>query len=238
MKGMEFNKIFAAILVAGIVASLSGFISEKLYHEEPLEEMAYPIEAADAATAGAPKKKDMPQPILAMLAGADIAKGEKITKVCHACHSFNKGGPNATGPNLWNVTTRGHADQADFDYSAAMSEHKGQPWSYEALNHFLWKPKKVIPGTKMNFIGLKKATDRADVIAYLRTLDDNPLPLPTDKEIKAEEAALSPEAPAKEVATDAVEKAEDAAVESANDAAHVTKDDTEAEKIQSNEFSH
>ena len=193
MGGMEFNKIFAALLVAGIVASLSGFMAKELTasggHGE--HEFAYPIEGASGAGGAGPKKVDMPKPILDMIAGADPARGQKLTRACAACHTFEKGGPDGTGPNMWNVMNRGIGTHGGFSYSDTLANHGGE-WTYAMLNKFLWKPKKVMEGTKMNFIGLKKPEDRADVVAYLRTLEDNPPPLPTDAEIAAERAELAP----------------------------------------------
>jgi cytochrome c len=128
---------------------------------------------------------------MAMIGGADIAKGEKLVRACAACHTFDKGGADGTGPHLWNVMTRGVAQAGGFAYSAGMKAHGGK-WTYAELNHFLWKPKAVVADTKMNFIGLKKPEDRAAVVAYLRTLNDSPPGLPGAGEIAAEEAALAP----------------------------------------------
>jgi cytochrome c len=130
--------------------------------------------AGGTQTAAAPPE----EPIAALLAKADPAKGQKDTTVCQACHSFDKGGPNKIGPNLWNVVGGPHAHKEDYSYSAAMKALHDKPWTYDALNEFLSGPQAHIPGTKMTFAGLKKADQRADVIAYLRTLSDNPQPLP------------------------------------------------------------
>ncbi|MAS87285.1 MAG: cytochrome c family protein [Micavibrio sp.] len=178
MNEMEFNKIFAAILVAGIIAMLAGFIAEQFTHGEHLEEDAYVIEVADAPAGGhgedAPKG---PEPINAMLASANIDKGAALSKACAACHDFTKGGPNRVGPGLWNVVNRDIGSHEGFAYSAELSEAEGN-WTYDNLNAFLYKPKEAHPGTKMNFIGLKKTQDRADLIAWLRTLSDSPAALP------------------------------------------------------------
>lgn len=166
---LENNKIFAAILVAGITAMLAGFIAEQLVHSETPEEEAYPIEAIEVSAGGEVVEETGPEPIADLLATADIARGESLSKACAACHSFNQGGPNKIGPNLWNVVNGPKAHLDSFAYSSAMEE-KGGVWDYEALNAFLWKPKKFIPGTKMNYIGLKKPEDRAAVIKWLETL--------------------------------------------------------------------
>lgn len=196
MNNLEFNKIFAAILVAGITASFSGFLSQKLVHGRELKENAYKIEGvADASGAGAAIEAK-PEPILAMLAGADVAKGEQIGKVCATCHNFTKGGPNAIGPNLYGVVGRARGTHEGFAYSDAMKA-KGGNWALADLNKFLWKPKWFVEGTKMSFVGLKKPEDRAAVIAWLRTLSDSPVGEPSASDIATEEAELKPAEPAK-----------------------------------------
>ena len=104
-----FNKIFAAILVAGIIASLTGFISHKLVHPHALPENAYKIEGVADNAGGGPVVVAKAEPVLALLANADIAKGEQSAKVCATCHSFVKGGANAIGPGLWDVVKIGRA---------------------------------------------------------------------------------------------------------------------------------
>lgn len=168
---MEFNKLFAALLVAGIVAMLSGFISHKMYTPEALKENAFPVEIAEAATAGGEVAAPAgPEPVGDLIATADIAHGEKLSKVCAACHTFDNGGPNRVGPNLWHVVGGKHAHAAGFAYSDAMKAKAGEVWTVEALNEFLWNPKKAIPGTKMVYAGMKKPEDRAAMIKYLESL--------------------------------------------------------------------
>ena len=188
---LESNKIFAAILVAGITAMMSGFIAKKLVHPHDLEKDAVYLDGAAVVGAG-PAKIAMPEPIMHLIATADIAKGQKLSKACAACHSFDKGGVAKVGPNLWNVVNEPKGGKAGFGYSTALVE-AGGAWDYDSLNHFMWKPKKYIAGTKMNFIGLKKPADRAAVIAWLRTLADSQAGLPTNTEIATEKAKLEPE---------------------------------------------
>ena len=190
MSSFELNKIFAAILVAGIVAMLGGFIGEQIVHPHALEADAIAIdgEAPGAAGAGAVA---MPEPILQLIAAADIAKGEKLSKACAACHSFDKGGAAKVGPNLWNVLNGPKAHMNGFEYSEGMKT-KGGSWGYEDLNMFLWKPKKFIEGTKMNYVGLKKPEDRAALIAWLRTLSPSPAAQPSAAQIAKEAADLTP----------------------------------------------
>lgn len=191
MDSMEKNKIFAAILVAGIVAMLSGFIADRSVVVEYPEQDAVTIDVAGGASNTGPAKPTGPDPIMALIATADAAKGEKLSKACAACHSFDQGGPNKVGPNLFGVVGRAKASHGGFEYSAAMAE-KGGAWDYDALNHFLWKPKAYVDGTKMNYNGLKKPGDRAALIAWLRTQAASPAALPSDAAIAAEAAALAP----------------------------------------------
>jgi cytochrome c len=199
MGGMEFNKIFAAILIAGIIAMFGGFVSKQIIHPRTLEKDAYTIEAAEEGAGGGAVAAGPagPGPILSMLASADVAKGEKISKACAACHTFPKGAPAGVGPNLWGVVGGPKDHMPGYAYSGALLEVGGKSWTYEELNKFLYKPKAYAAGTKMSYAGLKKDEDRAALIAWLRTQADSPKPLPTDGEIATEQADLGPkDAPA------------------------------------------
>ncbi len=123
-------------------------------------------ETVDAAASG----------LVALVASGDVAKGEKVSKKCKACHVFDEGGKNKLGPALWGIVGSDIASRDGFNYSGALSELEGD-WTYEALDQFLAAPKTYVPGTKMVFAGLKKEQDRADLLAYLRTLDAEPAPL-------------------------------------------------------------
>ncbi len=191
MSGMELNKLMAAVLVAGIVASLSGFIARETLHPHALHENAVKIEGVEDAATGGTGAPAMPEPILAMIEGADATRGETVAKACTTCHTFEKGGADGTGPNLWSVLGRDKGSKSGFDYSDGMEQKPGN-WDYAELNHFLWKPKAFVEGTKMNFIGVKKPEDRAALIAWLRSKADAPRPLPSKGDIAAEEAALAP----------------------------------------------
>ena len=209
---MEKNKIFAAILCAGIMAMFAGFIADVLVHPHELEEDAVAIEGIEGAVGGGAGKPQLPDPILDLIASADIAKGEKLSKACAACHSFDQGGPDKIGPNLYGVVGASKAHKSGFAYSAAMANAGGN-WGYEDLNFFLWKPKLHIEGTKMNYVGLKKPADRAAMIAWLRTQGSSGMALPSQAQIDAEAAKLAPPEPE--------EGAEEAAEEHAqNGAAH------------------
>lgn len=179
MSSLEFNKIGAAVLTAGVIAMTAGFIADQLFHKAPLAENAFKVEIGDGtAVASVAEAPAGPEPISALLASADVAAGEKAFKKCSACHTVENGGKNKVGPNLWNIVNAPPANHAGFSYSSALAGMTDQPWDYEALNLFLASPKNYAPGTKMSFAGLKKTQDRANIVAYLRSLSDNPAPLP------------------------------------------------------------
>ena len=178
---METNKIFGAIILALLLLALFSKTGEMLVHPDYPEETAYKIDVPDEGIQ-TESSKEVVDPfenfpdILSLLQTASLENGEKLSKKCSTCHSFESGGANKAGPNLWNLINRKKASKEGFAYSAALVEFGGD-WSYSELNKFFLKPKKYIEGTKMNFNGLKKDSDRADLIIWLRSLSDSPAPL-------------------------------------------------------------
>ena len=139
------------------------------------EASAAPAAAATAALA-APAGGE---PFSVLLAKADVAAGQKSSMQlgCIACHSFNDGGKNGIGPNLYNVVGHQAAAHEGYTYSAAL-KGKGNDWSYDNLNAWLTKPSAYAAGTKMSYAGIADGQIRANVIAYLRSLSPSPVPLP------------------------------------------------------------
>lgn len=179
MDSMELNKGVAAVLVAGIAFFITGTIGDMLVRSHRPHEPAIKIEVAAAAPAAGAAAPAALNPIGPMLASADAAAGEGIAKrQCASCHTFTEGGKNGVGPNLYGVVgeERG-ADRGGFAFSDAMKKKAGK-WSYEDLNAWLHKPAAFVPGTRMAFAGINSDKQRADVIAYLRSLSKNPVPLP------------------------------------------------------------
>lgn len=199
MDSFEWNKIIGAVLGTGVFAMGLGVVSDILFSQHPPEKPGYVIEVAEAAPSGEAAPAAPKVSFAELLAKADVAKGQAQSKKCLACHSLDKGGPNKIGPDLWGVVDRPVAHHEGFSYSEAVKAFAegGKTWTYENLDHFLAGPKAFIPGTAMGFAGIKNDQDRADLVAYLRTLSDSPVPLPTV------EAAASAEAPKAEPAAGA-----------------------------------
>ena len=171
---LELNKAFAGILTAGIAFMVTGIVAGNVVHPHMPEKSAIQIgDVAAPAGGGAPAPAAAPvvlEPIGPLLANANPANGERLAKAqCGACHSFNDGGRAGVGPNLHGIVGRAHAAAAGFAYSASLKSHEG-PWRYDQLNAWLAKPATYAPGTKMAFGGISNTQQRADVIAYLRSI--------------------------------------------------------------------
>jgi cytochrome c len=177
---LEANKIAAAVLVGGMLTLSVGLVSNIIYgepagagHAEGGAEAGASTEAAAAAAT----PEAAPVSSVQMIAKADVAGGEKSSAKCKTCHTFEKGGPNRVGPNLWGVLGGHSAHKDDFAYSDAI-KNLNITWDYDHLDRFLTSPKAYAPGTKMTFVGLKKPEERAALIRWLRDQADSPAPLP------------------------------------------------------------
>ncbi len=204
MNSMTLNKIAAAVLLAGVVAMTTGFVTRLIHpaaggghgggaHGEEQRVLAAYVKE-DGADAGGPAKPAGPEPIVGLLAAADVASGEAFFKKrCTACHVATKGGPNKVGPGLYGIVGNDIATHDGFKYTDVLTGLPGN-WTYQELNKFLFKPKAYAKGTKMAYAGIKKAEDRADVIAFLRSMDDAPeaLPDPNAAPAPAEEKPAEP----------------------------------------------
>ncbi len=161
---MTITKAAAGLFGAWLILLLGKWAGEELYHADAHGDPSYVVEVADAGGASDEPEVDFSE----LLAAADVSKGEKVFKKCSACHKAEKGA-NAVGPYLFGVVDRPVDTAEGFSYSGAL-EKVVDVWTPDHLNEFLANPKGYAPGTSMGFAGLKKISDRADVIAYLSTL--------------------------------------------------------------------
>lgn len=164
MDTMEMTKIVGAVCGSLLVFLLIHLGAGAIFNTES-DVVAFSVEAPQGGDGAAPAAEEVD--VDALVASADVAKGETIFKKCGACHKID--GSDSVGPHLNGVVGRPVASIGSFKYSDAMKAHGGD-WTPEQIFHFIAAPKKDIPGTAMGFAGLPKPQDRADVIAYLETL--------------------------------------------------------------------
>lgn len=170
---MTFTKVLGSFCGALLIFLLGGWLAGELYHtggghgEEQAQAYSIEVEDAGAGNAGEEEEQiDFP----ALVAAADPAAGEKVFAKCQACHKLD--GTNATGPHLEDVVDRVKGSVDGFAYSDALLAMSGESWTLDNLNHFLESPRSYMPGTKMGFAGLRSVDDRAEVVAYLQSLEN------------------------------------------------------------------
>ncbi len=184
MNVFEFNKIAGALLMALLVTMVIGVVSGILVSPRKLDKPVYVVAGVEARPeAQSAAVPTAVEPIGPLLASANAEAGRAAFRQCASCHTPDKGGRNTVGPNLYDVVGARRARAEGFAYSPAMQAFRqkdgedGQ-WGYEQLNQFLANPRGSVAGTKMAFAGLRRAEERANIVAYLRSLSDSPKPLP------------------------------------------------------------
>lgn len=185
----RFNTMAGWALFAGIIALGGAVVSSHIFHDERPEKMGYAIEGVEAAGEGGAESGPG---LNTLLATADLAAGEKLFAKCASCHTYNSGGANGIGPNLFGTIGKAHGHVAGFAYSDALKSKGGQ-WTFEDMDHWLKSPREYAPGTKMTFAGLGNPADRANLIAWLNTQGSN-LPLPAADAAPAAEGENAAEA--------------------------------------------
>lgn len=173
MDSFELNKIAGAVLGVGLLIMGLNMADGIVGAPGKVKVPGYELpggEAVAAAPAAAAAVADTP--IEERMKVADAGRGERAVGSCKACHSFENGGANRVGPNLWKTVDgpKGHID--GFAYSAALRERKAkaEKWGVAELDAFLKNPRTYLPGTSMSFAGIARADQRADIIAYLASL--------------------------------------------------------------------
>ncbi|WP_375260562.1 c-type cytochrome [Palleronia sp.] len=167
---MTVTKIVGGFCGSLLVFLLGSWAADAIYNvggdHGGEQEQAYTIPVEDS---GAGEAEEEGPSFEEVLASADIGAGERVFGKCRACHNVD--GSNATGPHLDGVVGRDVGSVPGFNYSGALSEHF-DVWTPENLNTFLENPRGAASGTTMSFAGLNKIEDRANVIAYLDSLDN------------------------------------------------------------------
>lgn len=219
MSDLTFNKIAGGVLLTGLVIFGLREASSIVFAKHEVEKAGYEIAVQEEGAEGGAAAVEVLPDWNAVLTPANVAAGQAVAAKCAACHKFDAGNANGTGPGLWDVVGRKPAGHAGFNYSGAMKDFgaKNPVWDYDHLYEFLKAPGKYVSGTNMTFVGLKKSEDRVAMIAYMHSLGST-LPVPPPRPAAAP-APAEGAAPAAEGAAPAAEGAAPAAGAAATPAA-------------------
>jgi cytochrome c len=172
----EMNKVLGAILGTCLGVVALNIAAGAVFAPGQLAKPGFDIEVPKGPPGQTPAPAEPDVPLGELLAKADIKRGEEASKKCAGCHTHDKGGKVLVGPPLWGVVGREKASVPGFNYSAAMKSQTGV-WTIADLFKFIASPKAMVPGTAMTFNGIPRPQERADLMAYLNSLADNPPPL-------------------------------------------------------------
>ena len=190
LDSFELNKILGAVLGTCLFLVAVHIGAQSIFTPQRPAQPGYEIEVQTEPGTQSPAEAPAAPPIEQLLAKASVERGEAAAKVCATCHTFNKDGNNLVGPHLWGVIGRPKASEPGFNYSPALKANGGE-WTFAELNDFLTNPRAAVPGTAMTFAGISRPQQRADIIDYLRTLADNPVPLPSAEQAHTQGAGGS-----------------------------------------------
>jgi cytochrome c len=176
MDSFELNKIMGAVLGTCLGLLSVNIAANAIFHPTPPAKPGYDIAVPETPAAGEKPGEPAQQdpPLAQLLANADVKRGEVSHNKCVACHTFDKGGRNMVGPNLYGVIGREKGTEPGFNYSAAFKKAAKGPWTPDEIYQFVKNPRAFIPGTSMTFAGIPRASERADLIAFLNSKSDNP----------------------------------------------------------------
>ncbi len=161
------------LISTGAAVALAVLLAGCGKKEEPVMPQASSApEAAPAATGPTPAQQKLLAALPAPYNAADLANGESKFAQCRSCHTITKGGPNLTGPNLYGVFGTKAAQVPGFSFSDAMKA-SGMSWDAPTLERWITDPRKVLPDTKMTFLGVKDPKDRQDIVAYVAVQRDS-----------------------------------------------------------------
>jgi len=177
LDSFELNKVLGAVLGTCLGVVALNIAAGAIFAPGKLAKLGYEIEVPTTPGGSTPAAPAQPEvPLSQLLASADVGRGSESAKKCATCHTFERGGRTLAGPPLWGIVGRGKASVPGFNYSAAMKKMSGN-WTIADLFGFVTNPKAMVPGTAMAFTGISRAAERADLMAYLNSLSDNPTPL-------------------------------------------------------------
>jgi cytochrome c len=217
MGDLFWNKVAGAVLAILLVVMGLREIGDIAFHAPSPETLGFPVDPALLeGPASAEQEEAGPVDFGTLLATASVEAGERVARRCVACHTFEQGGANGTGPNLWGVLGRAVASVPGFNYSSAMRDYgaDGTQWLYQNMYDYLEAPRRYVEGTSMAFAGLRNQEERINLLAYMNSMASDPLPLP---EPLPAEPAIEAEGEATDVAATATPDAPETAIESGND---------------------